>query len=328
MYESYWEEKNVLVTGASGFLGSWLTKALVERKANVSILLRDKVPTSYLFTSGVINKVNIVNGDLLDYFVIERTLNEYEIDTVFHIGAQAIVNTANRNPISTFKSNIEGTWNMLEAIRKSNTIKRVVVASSDKAYGSQDNLPYTENMPLKGEHPYDVSKSCTDLIAQAYFKTYGLPIGITRCGNIYGGGDLNFNRIIPGTIKSAYNKERPVIRSDGTYIRDYIYVEDIVKACLILAGNLDRKELHGEAFNFSVKNKIRVLQLVNLILKLMKSSLKPIILNEVKNEIKNQSLSSEKALKIIEWEPDYTIDEGLKKTINWYKAYFKGNFRN
>ena len=325
MQKSYWKDKNVFITGASGFLGSWLTKALVEREANVTILLRDKVPSSYLFTSGIINNVNVVNGDLLDYFVLERSLNEYETEAVFHMGAQAIVGTANRNPISTFKSNVEGTWNILEAVRKSNLVKRIIVASSDKAYGSHKTLPYTENMPLRGENPYDVSKSCTDLIAVSYFKTYGLPVAITRCGNIYGGGDLNFNRIIPGTIKSAYFGEKPVIRSDGTYVRDYIYVEDIVKGCLVLAGNLDRKEIHGEAFNFGIKNKVSVLELVNLILKLMKSNLKPVILNEAKHEIKHQYLSSEKALKVLDWRAEYGLESGLKKTIEWYINYFKHN---
>ena len=321
--QNFWEGKNVFVTGATGLLGSWLTKSLVDKKANVTILLRDIVPNSLLITSNYINKVNVAKGELEDYLTILRILNEYEIDTIFHLGAQAIVSTANRNPLSTFKSNIEGNWNVLEASRNSKLVQRIIVASSDKAYGENKTLPYTEQTPLQGSHPYDVSKSCVDLIAQAYHKTYSLPVAITRCGNIYGGGDLNFNRIVPQTIRHVIKKERPIIRSDGQYIRDYIYVEDIVKACLLLAGNLDRKEIQGQAFNFSIKNKVKVIEIVNLILKLMKSNLKPIILNEVKNEIKEQTLSSEKAKSLLNWQPSYSLEEGLKITIDWYKKYFK-----
>ena len=321
--QNFWEGKNVFVTGATGLLGSWLTKSLVDKKANVTILLRDIVPNSLLITSNYINKVNVAKGELEDYLTILRILNEYEIDTIFHLGAQAIVSTANRNPLSTFKSNIEGSWNVLEASRNSKLVQRIIVASSDKAYGENKTLPYTEQTPLQGSHPYDVSKSCVDLIAQAYHKTYSLPVAITRCGNIYGGGDLNFNRIVPQTIRHVIKKERPIIRSDGQYIRDYIYVEDIVKACLLLAGNLDRKEIQGQAFNFSIKNKVKVIEIVNLILKLMKSNLKPIILNEVKNEIKEQTLSSEKAKSLLNWQPSYSLEEGLKITIDWYKKYFK-----
>lgn len=328
MKPSYWEDKNIFITGADGFLGSWLTKGLVERKANVTVLLRDKVPSSPLFTSGVINNVNIVNGDLVDYLLIERALNEYEIDTVFHVGAQTIVGTANRNPISTFKSNIEGTWNVLEAVRRSNNVKRLVIASSDKAYGSHDKLPYDEDTPLKGEHPYDVSKSSADLISQAYFKTYGIPVAITRCENIYGGGDLNFNRLIPGTIKSIYLKQKPIIRSDGKFFRGYIYLEDAVMAYLMLAGNLDRNEIKGNTFNFGLGKPIKVLDVVNLIVKLMKSKLQPVILNEASNEIREQYLSIDKAIKLLDWKPKYTLEEGLLKTINWYKDFFKNRYRN
>ncbi len=321
--KNFWGNKNIFVTGATGLLGSWLVEDLIKKQANVVILLRDFVPNSRLIASGLINKTTVVKGCLEDYFTIERTLNEYEIDTVFHLGAQTIVGTANRSPLSTFEANIKGTWNVLEAVRNSKLVKRTTVASTDKAYGPQKNLPYTEESPLQGNHPYDVSKSCSDLITQAYYETYDLPIAITRCGNIYGGGDLNFNRIIPGTIRSVIFNEKPIIRSDGTFIRDYIYIKDIVNAYLVLAENLERSEIKGQAFNFSTGNRINVLQLVNLILKLMRSRLKPVILNEAKAEIKDQSLSCEKAKKLLGWIPKYPLEQGLKETIQWYRNYFK-----
>ena len=260
---------------------------------------------------------------LEDYLLIERTLGEYEIDTVFHLAAQAIVGVANRNPLGTFKSNIEGTWNILEAARKSPLIKRVIVASSDKAYGDQEKLPYDENMPLQGKHPYDVSKSCADLIAQTYYETYKLPVCITRCGNLYGGGDLNFNRIIPQSIQSILNNKAPVIRSDGSFIRDYFYIEDAVDAYINLAEKVVELNLGGQAFNFSNEIQLTVLELVNKILKIMGSSMKPIILNQGSNEIIHQYLSAKKARTILGWSPNYTIDEGLSKTIEWYKDFLK-----
>nr|WEZ52001.1 GDP-mannose 4,6-dehydratase [Bacillus subtilis] len=260
---------------------------------------------------------------LEDLAVIERALGEYEIDTVFHLAAQAIVGVANRNPISTFEANILGTWNILEACRKHPLIKRVIVASSDKAYGDQENLPYDENMPLQGKHPYDVSKSCADLISHTYFHTYGLPVCITRCGNLYGGGDLNFNRIIPQTIQLVLNGEAPEIRSDGTFVRDYFYIEDAVQAYLLLAEKMEENNLAGEAFNFSNEIQLTVLELVEKILKKMNSNLKPKVLNQGSNEIKHQYLSAEKARKLLNWTPAYTIDEGLEKTIEWYTEFFK-----
>ena len=250
MANNYWTDKNVFITGCTGLLGSWLTMELVKRGANVTGLIRDLVPRSNLNWSGFNDKINIVRGELEDFFVLERTLNEYEIDTVFHLGAQTIVSIANRNPLSTFESNIKGTWNILEACRRVATVSRVVVASTDKAYGEQETLPYDEKFPLLGSHPYDVSKSCADLVSQAYHKTYQLPVCVTRCGNFYGGGDLNFNRIVPGTIKSVLNNETPIIRSDGTYIRDYFYILDAVEAYLLLAEKIDSLDIHGEAFNF------------------------------------------------------------------------------
>lgn len=298
-------------------------KELIDQGANVTGLVRDHVPQSNLYQGEHIKKMNIVRGSLEDLAVIERALGEYEIDTVFHLAAQAIVGVANRNPISTFEANILGTWNILEACRKHPLIKRVIVASSDKAYGDQENLPYDENMPLQGKHPYDVSKSCADLISHTYFHTYGLPVCITRCGNLYGGGDLNFNRIIPQTIQLVLNGEAPVIRSDGTFVRDYFYIEDAVQAYLLLAEKMEENNLAGEAFNFSNEIQLTVLELVEKILKKMNSNLKPKVLNQGSNEIKHQYLSAEKARKLLNWTPAYTIDEGLEKTIEWYTEFFK-----
>jgi len=324
MGETHWSERNVLVTGASGLLGSWLTKTLVEKGANVVIIVRDVVPKSMLLNdSEIMKKITQVNGDVIDYFLIERTLNEYDIDTVFHLGAQTQVGTANRSPLGTFESNIKGTWTILEACRNSKFVKSIVVASSDKAYGSQKELPYQEDAPLQGEHPYDVSKSCTDLLAQSYFKTYGLPVAISRCGNLYGAGDLNFNRIMPGTIKSVHQNQEPIIRSDGTPIRDYLYVEDAVDAYLTLAEAIQTKNVAGEAFNFSTLNKLSVLDVANTILKVMNSQLKPKILNEAKGEIQDQYLSSEKASQVLGWKAKYDLEAGLRKAVPWYIDFFK-----
>ncbi|QEK12098.1 NAD-dependent epimerase/dehydratase family protein [Crassaminicella thermophila] len=320
---NYWQDRNVFITGATGFLGSYLAKELIDLGANVTGLVRDCVANSNVYENDYANKMNWVRGSLEDFCVLERALAEYEIDIVFHLAAQAIVGIANRNPVLTFKSNILGTWNILDACRRSPLIKSVIVASTDKAYGDQESLPYNESMPLQGRHPYDVSKSCADLIAQSYYHTYNLPICITRCGNLFGGGDLNFNRIIPQTIKSILNNEAPVIRSDGTFIRDYFYVEDAVKAYLLLVEKMEELQLYGEAFNFSNETQLTVLEIVDKILKIMDSDLKPIILKQGKNEIKHQYLSAQKAREILNWQPIFDIDEGLCKTIKWYKSYFK-----
>ena len=321
MVNKFWSNKNVFVTGGTGFLGSYLVKKLVNYGANVTILVRDYIPQSNIYSGEEYKKVNSVHGILEDYLLIERILGEYEIDTVFHLAAQAIVGVANRNPLGTFISNIQGTWNILEAARKSPLIKQVIVASSDKAYGDQEKLPYDENMPLQGKHPYDVSKSCADLIAQTYYETYKLPVCITRCGNLYGGGDLNFNRIIPQSIQSILNKEAPIIRSDGSFIRDYFYIEDAVDAYINLAEKVVELNLGGQAFNFSNEIQLTVLELVNKVLKIMGSDIKPIILNQGNNEIIHQYLSAKKARTVLGWSPNYTIDQGLSKTIEWYKDF-------
>ena len=318
------KDRNVFITGATGVVGSNLTRKLVELGANTTILMRDWVPKSYLLEDqNTLKHVNIVRGDLEDYDLLVRALSEYEIECVFHLGAQTIVKTGNINPIATFKSNIEGMWNILDAVRmlsyNSDQIKGVIVASSDKAYGTSENLPYTESMPLNGEHPYDVSKSCGDLIAQSYFKTYKIPLSIVRMGNIYGPGDLNYNRIIPGTIKSRLLHKKPIIRSDGLYVREYFYVDDAVNANLELAKAVLNKKFWGEAFNFSSGEQYTVIDIVKKILAIMNSTLEPAILNEAKNEIKEQFLSIEKAKRLLNWQPIYTTEEGLRYTIEWYK---------
>lgn len=323
--DNFWKNKNIFVTGATGILGSWLVKRLLSEKANITILKRDHVPMSELELSGAIKRVNIVQGCLEDYWTVERALNEYEIDTCFHIAAQAIVQTANRSPLPTFESNVRGTWNLLEALRNNKLIKRIIISTSDKAYGESQKLPYTEQTSLNGKHPYDASKSCCDIISQAYAHTYKMPLGIARCGNIYGGGDLNFNRIIPGTIKSILSGEEPVIRSDGSFIRDYFYVEDAVDAFLSLGKQLEKKEVKGEAFNFSPEQPVSVKELVQKILQISGSKLKPRILNEARNEIKEQYLDCKKAEKLLGWKAKTNIDDGLNKTLQWYRAFFEKN---
>jgi CDP-glucose 4,6-dehydratase len=304
-------------------VGSWLIRRLVEAGADVVCLVRDWVPQSELVRAGYIEKVKVVRGDVRDREMLERALGEFEIDTVIHLAAQTIVTIANRNPISTFETNIAGTWNVLEASRRSPKVKQIVMASSDKAYGDQEILPYNEDTPLQGQHPYDVSKSAADLIAATYAKSYGLPVAITRCGNFYGGGDLNWNRIIPGTIRSILREQAPIIRSDGEYIRDYFYVEDGAAAYMLLAEQLAlRPELKGQAFNFSNEIQVTVREIVENVIKLMESNLKPEILNEANNEIRHQYLSAEKARRVLNWKPLFNLDQGLATTIDWYKNFF------
>lgn len=323
MSDSFWQDRPTLVTGATGLVGSWLVKRLLENMADVVCLVRDWVPQSELVQSQLLDRVKIVRGDICDQVLLERMLGEYEINTVIHLAAQTIVTIANRNPASTFETNIGGTWKLLEACRRSPAVKQIVVASSDKAYGDQEQLPYDEDTPLQGQHPYDVSKSCADLIAHTYAVTFHLPVAITRCGNFYGGGDLNWNRIVPGTIRSITRNQAPVIRSDGEYIRDYFYVEDGAAAYMLLAQKLaDNPDLRGQAFNFSNELQVNVKDLVSQISSEMKSNLQPVILNEVSNEIRHQYLTAEKARNVLGWMPLFTLQTGLQRTIGWYRHYF------
>ncbi|MFZ1916986.1 MAG: GDP-mannose 4,6-dehydratase [Terriglobales bacterium] len=324
MANNFWRDRSVLVTGATGLLGGWLTRSLVSRGASVVCLVRDWVPQCELVRKNQLEQVNVVRGDVTDRGVIERALGEYEVQTVFHLAAQTIVGIANRNPVSTFESNIQGTWNLLEACRRSPLVSAIVVASSDKAYGTHTMLPYSEDMALQGRHPYDVSKSCADLISQAYAATFDVPVGITRCGNFYGGGDLNWNRVVPGTIRSILRGERPIIRSDGEFIRDYFYVEDGAAAYMLLAERLNAdRALRGQAFNFSNEIQITVLQLVEKLLAKMGSKLTPDVQNQASNEVRHQFLSAERARKQLNWAPSFTLDEGLERTIAWYREALK-----
>jgi CDP-glucose 4,6-dehydratase len=318
-----WASRRVLVTGATGIVGSWLVRKLVEDGAFVVGLVRDMNPQSELIRSGLWRRMTIVNGALEDYRAVERAVVEHEVDSVFHLAAQAIVTTAFRSPLATFEANIRGTYNLLDACRvHAGRVQRVVVASSDKAYGESAKLPYTEEMPLAGRHPYDVSKSCTDLLALTYAHTYHLPVIVARCGNIYGGGDLNWSRIVPGTIRSVLRNERPVIRSDGQFIRDYIYVRDVVDAYLALGNHVSKDRGAGEAFNFSPESRITVLEITREIQRLMqRPDLEPIILNQAEAEIPNQYLDSRKAERELGWSPRYSLESGLLETIEWYRAF-------
>lgn len=326
MNAEFWQDRPVFVTGATGLVGSWLVRRLVEAQADVVCLVRDWVPQSEFVQAGLASHVKVVRGDISDQALLERILGEYEISTVMHLAAQTIVGIANRNPVSTFEANIQGTWALLEACRRSPSVGQIVLASSDKAYGDQPTLPYTEDTPLQGRHPYDVSKSCADLIGQMYAHTYGLPVVITRCGNFYGGGDLNWNRIIPGTIRSIVRGQRPIIRSDGSFIRDYFYVEDGAAGYMLLAEALAANpDLRGEAFNFSNEIQVTVLELVERILALMDADLTPDIRGEASNEIKHQYLSAAKARQVLGWAPLFTLDAGLQRTIAWYRAFLEGH---
>lgn len=320
--KSFWRDRSVLVTGSTGLLGCWLVPRLIDADANLVCLVRDWVPQSELVRSRRIEQVNVVRADINDRDLLERVLGEYEVEIVFHLAAQTIVGIANRNPISTFSTNIGGTWNLLEACRRSPKVTSIIVASSDKAYGDQEHLPYDETMPLAGCHPYDVSKSCADLLAQTYAKTYQLPVAITRCANFYGGGDLNWSRVVPGTIRSLLRSERPVVRSDGQFVRDYFYIEDAAGAYMLLAERLaSDPSLRGQAFNFSSESRISVLEMVDLILRKMNSSLRPTILNQASYEIRHQFLSAERARSVLNWRPEFTLDTGLDRTITWYREF-------
>ncbi|MFB3923204.1 MAG: NAD-dependent epimerase/dehydratase family protein [Terriglobia bacterium] len=321
----FWKGKRVFVTGATGLVGSWLSRELVERGAVVVALVMDADPFSELYRSGYITRLHVVNGRLEDFETLERSILAHECDTVIHLGAQAIVSAAQRAPKPTFEANVQGTWNLLEACRlHTDLVESVVIASSDKAYGEQAELPYTEEMPLQGRQPYEVSKSCADLIAQSFFHAYGLPVAVARCGNIYGGGDLNWSRIVPGTIRSFHRGESPLIRSDGQYIRDYIYVKDVCSAYLSLAEHLASPEVKGQAFNFSPESRVTVLDLVKEIGALMRcEGLQPTVLNQARGEIRNQYLSSEKAQRILGWQPGFTLQQGLAETIDWYVKFFE-----
>jgi CDP-glucose 4,6-dehydratase len=283
-------------------------------------LIRDEVPHSYLCRSGYQERITVVRGDVTDYKLVERALNEYEIDAVFHLAAQTIVTIANRAPLSTFEANIKGTWIVLEAARRSSKVSRVVVPSSIKAYGLQGGLPFTEEAPLLACHPYDVSKACVDIIARAYVATYGLPVAVTRCANLYGGGDLNWSRIFPGTIRSVLRGERPIVRSDGSPVRDYLYARDAACAYLALAERVDQEGVKGEAFNFGMDDPKSVLDMVRAIIAVSDHpGLEPVVMSSAQREVQAQYLDSGKARRVLSWAPQYTLEEGLLETMEWYR---------
>lgn len=323
MTKAHWQQRKVLVTGATGLVGAWLVKRLCTLKAHVVVLIRDMDPQSELLRSHTLEKTTVVNGKLEEYETLERAINEHDIDTVFHLGAQTIVGAAEKCPLATFEANIRGTYHLLEACRRQGPqVKSILIASSDKAYGTSPQLPYTEDMPLVGTHPYEVSKSCADLIATAYYQSYKLPVAIARCGNIYGGGDLNWSRLIPSAIRALREGKAPVIRSDGTYLRDYVYVQDAVDAYMTLAEHLHEGNIQGQAFNFGPEKPLTVLQVVNTIATMMgHPDITPIITNTAQGEIHSQYLSYEKARKMLEWHPQYSLQEGLKETIAWYQDF-------
>jgi CDP-glucose 4,6-dehydratase len=319
-----WQGKRVLVTGATGIVGSWLVRELLARRAYVVALVHHADPQSELLRSGLVQQTAVINGALEDEHCIERAINKHEVDTVFHLGAQPIVGVAQRAPLQTFETNIRGTYLLLDACWRMRTlVQRVVIASSDKAYGEQPNLPYREEMPLQGRYPYEVSKSCADLLAQSYAVTYGLPVTIARCGNIYGGGDLNWSRIVPGTIRSLLRGERPLIRSNGQFVRDYIYVQDVVRAYLRLAEEAQRSDVQGQGFNFSNEAPLTVLEMVNAVCQALgRTDLPPIIQNQAVGEIPDQYLSAEKAHRVLGWQAAYSLEQGLSETVAWYRQFF------
>lgn len=316
--KQWWKNRPVLVTGATGLLGSHLCRALIERGANVVGIMRDHVAASNRDEN-----MTWVTGDIRDQAFMERVLNGYEIKTMFHLAAQAIVGVANRNPVETFDSNIRGTWTVLEAARRVPGIEQILVASSDKAYGAHEELPYKETSPLHGMHPYDVSKSCTDLIAQTYAYSYDLPVCIVRCCNLFGGGDLHWNRLVPGTMRSALEGSAPIIRSDGSMTRDYLYIEDAVDAYLTLTKRMHRDaSLRGQAFNFGNDIALTVLELVLKILDIAgRSDLEPKILGEANNEIPAQYLDSTRAKEVLGWQPQFGLRPGLMATLAWYRKF-------
>ena len=320
-----WKGMKVLVTGANGFIGSHLAKVLIEKKAEVTTIINNKKKIGNIEILNLKGKINIIHGDIISIEDCKKAFSKYDIDFCFHIAAQAIVGYADINPLPTFESNIKGTWNVLEACRLSKNIKGVIIASSDRVYGQQKNIPFTENSPLNGYSPYDTSKICAEIISKCYFSVYNLPLAIARNANTYGPADMNLSRIIPNVITKLIRNEHPAIIGDESHKRDYLYIKDAVNAYLKLAENLHKNDVRGEAFNFGTKSPISALELYNKIIRLMGKGIKPKILETYEVKEKNgfgvQSIDSSKARKILGWKPEYGLDRGLKETIEWYKIY-------
>ena len=322
---NFWRNKRVLITGANGFLGAYLTKNLICKGVRPFVLIFEKNPGGVFEEERLADKVHIIMGDIRDLKLIQKILKKNKIDTVFHLAAQAVVNEALENPLQTLETNVGGTWNILEACRNLKTVKRIIVASSDKAYGHYKVLPYKEHShPLKGIYPYEVSKTCADLIAQSYWKTFNLPVCITRCTNLYGPGDLKFNRIVPNTISRLYRLQPPIIRDNPNALRDYLYIEDVVGAYILLAENMNKK-MFGNAFNFSTNIPLSVQDAINIISKEMRQDIVSKIIRTKGFEIQHQYASYDKAHKFLKWKPNHTFLEGIQKTIPWYIKYFQKN---
>ncbi len=323
MSRSFWSGRSVLVTGATGLLGGWLVPALVRSESQVIVLVRDGAPESMFVHDGWMREVAVVYGSVSDAELLRRIVAEYSVQTIFHLAAQTQVGVAKVDPVGTLEANVRGTWNVLEAARQCRGIS-VIAASSDKAYGESNALPYSEDHPLRGKYPYDVSKSCMDLICSMYAASFSLPVAIVRCANLFGGGDLNFARLIPGVIRSTLRGEPFVIRSDGKFTRDYLYVEDAVDGYLRAAECLDQQpELRGEAFNLSTGENRTVLDLVQIVLRLLgRTNLQPVILNQAGSEIRAQALAADKARRVLGWNPQVSLDDSLQRTIEWYSNYF------
>lgn len=321
MQKKFWKGKRVLITGYEGFLGSHLTKTLLSSGAKIlglDILTQRK---KTILSKADLAKITIVKGSVENLALLSRVIKKNKIEFIFHLAAEALVGDCFKKPLKSFSTNIKGTWNILEASRLNKSIKAIIVASSDKAYGSHSNLPYRETAALSGMHPYDTSKSCADLIAHTYYHTYRVPVVITRCGNIFGPGDFNFSRIIPDCFQSIVKNKNLAIRSDGKFIRDYVYVDDIVNGYIALAEKMKALKLYGEAFNFSDENPISVLNLVKKVYRISGKKPNYRVLNKAKYEIKKQYLSSKKARKILGWKAKTSLEQGLKKTLDWYKGY-------
>lgn len=314
--------RSVFVTGAYGLLGSWLVRALLESGDDVCVLRRDQTPTSALELLGLESRVAVVGGDVRDFELLRRALNEYEVDTIFHLAAQTLVGPASHSPVPTFEANIQGTWTLLEAARLHGA-QRVVVAASDKAYGAQPQLPYREDAPLLARYPYDVSKAATDMIARCYWHTYELPVAVTRFANLYGGGDLNRSRLVPEAVVAAIAGRAPVIRSDGSPERDYLYVEDAVEAYLAICGALDDGAARGEAFNAGSGKPRSVLEVVGLICRLAGSDVEPDVrgAGTPDAEIDRQFVDSGKLERATGWKPRVGLEEGLRRTLDWYREH-------
>jgi CDP-glucose 4,6-dehydratase len=311
-----------LVTGGRGFAGSWLVKALLEDGAEVTSLDREATTPTGLDLLGIARQAQDVTGELRDGELIREVLRDRSIDTVFHLAAQAIVGDANTSPVPTFEANIEGTWVLLDACREAG-VGVVVVASSDKAYGPHERLPYTEESALQPVFPYDVSKAATDLIARSYWHTFELPVAVTRFANLYGGGDRNFSRLIPETVTAVLDGRSPVIRSDGSPERDFLYVEDAAAAYLAVAGALASSGIGGEAFNAGWGRPHAVREVVDLICELGPGDVEPEYrgTGNPSGEIDRQYLDSVKIRERIGWKPTVELRDGLSRTLEWYAAH-------